>query len=90
MILSAVGVIFRTSMLDAPTNHVQGPRLNGSASTIGTAEQTQPQSHASRMQLTLLEEMQMRGILAPHNFLPKMAGTRLLHCMVELVSRIVE
>lgn len=89
-ILSAVGVIFRTSMLDVLPRNAQGPRLNGSASTIGTAEQAQPQNQASRVQLTLLEEMQMRGILAPHNFLPRQASAQLLHCMVELVTRIVE
>ncbi|KAG8870177.1 Ras GTPase activating protein ira2 [Serendipita sp. 405] len=87
-ILSSVGVIFRASMLDTASQNIQGSRLNGSASTIGTMEN--PTQIASRAQLVLLEEMQMRGILSPHSFLPRSAGARLLHCIRELILRIIE
>ncbi|KAG8833280.1 Ras GTPase activating protein ira2 [Serendipita sp. 399] len=87
-ILSSVGAIFRASMLDSASQHIQGSRLNGSASTLGTMDH--PNQIASRAQLVLLEEMQMRGILSPHSFLPRSAGARLLHCIRELTMRIIE
>jgi neurofibromin 1 len=87
-ILSAVGIIFRASIMEIPWQNISKSRLNGSASTIGTIDPTV--QGAGRIQLALLEEMQMRGMLSPHQFLPRTAGMRLLHCMVDLVGRIIE
>lgn len=88
-ILAAVGVIFRASMLDAVYQHMPSSRLNGSNSTLGTLE-TIGQQHAGRVHLALLEEMQMRGMLTLHHFPSKTGANQLLHCMVEMISRIIE
>lgn len=88
-ILSAVGEIFRASMLDFVYQHNPTSRtLNGSASTVGTFDPAHP--GAGRMQIQMLEEMGMRGVLAPHLFLSNAGGNRLLGCIVELVGRIIE
>lgn len=86
-ILHAVGIIFRTSMLDPVwSSHVT---MNGSASTLGGY--TDGTEHGpGRVHLLALEEMQMKGILMPHVLVPRSVGTKMLHWMVELVSRIIE
>jgi neurofibromin 1 len=88
-ILAAVGVIFRASMLDAVYQQIPSIRPNGSASTLGTLD-TIGQQHAGQVQLALLEEIQMRGMLTLHQFPKKSGANQLLHCMVEMVSRIIE
>jgi len=88
-ILSAVGEIFRASMLDFVYQHNPTSRtLNGSVSTVGTFDPSVV--GASRIQLQLLEEMGMRGVLAPHMFPSGVGGNRLLGCIVELLGRIIE
>lgn len=94
-ILASVGEIFRASMLDFAYQHPTSSRnLNGSASTVGTFERAglfEGVGHpVGRVQLTVLEEMGMRGILAPHLFLPSASSTRLLNCIIDLVGRIIE
>jgi hypothetical protein len=88
-ILGAVGVIFRASMLDAVNQQISSIRPNASASTLGTLD-TIGQQHAGRVQLAQLDEMQMRGMLTLHHFPNKPGTNTLLHCMVEIVSRIIE
>jgi hypothetical protein len=76
-------------MLDFVYQHNPTSRtLNGSASTLGTFDPST--LGASRIQLQILEEMGMRGVLAPHIFLSGAGGNRLLGCIVDLVGRIIE
>jgi len=86
-ILHGVGIIFRTSMLDPVwSSHVA---MNGSASTLGGY--TDGAEHGpGRVHLLALEEMQMKGILMPHVLVPRSVGSKMLHWLVELVSRIIE
>jgi hypothetical protein len=86
-ILHAVGIIFRTSMLDPVwSSHVA---MNGSASTLGGYGDG-VEHGPGRVQVLALEEMQMRGILMPHLLVPRSVGTKMLQWMVDLVSRIIE
>jgi hypothetical protein len=86
-ILRAVGIIFRTSMLDPIwTSHVG---MNGSASTLG-GYMDGVEHGPGRPHLLALEEMQMKGILIPHLVVPRSVSTKMLHWMVDLVSRIIE
>ncbi|CAG8766427.1 11488_t:CDS:2, partial [Acaulospora colombiana] len=89
-ILSSVGAIFRTSMGDGGYQTMPSTRMDASASTLGNLESSGNATQgAGQQQIMYLETLQMRGMLIPHHFTPRNTGTKILHCLIELISRII-
>ncbi|PVG03445.1 hypothetical protein CPB86DRAFT_723065 [Serendipita vermifera] len=90
-ILSSVGTIFRTSMGDGGYQTMPSTRMDASASTLGNLDSSGSATQgAGQQQIMYLETLQMRGMLTPHHFTPRTTGNKILHCLIELISRIIE
>jgi hypothetical protein len=66
-------------------------RVDASASTLGNLDSSGNATQgAGQQQIAYLEKLQMRGMLTPHHFPPRATGNKILHCLMELISRVIE
>jgi len=84
-ILHAVGIIFRTFTLHPVWVPDIGRKDSTSTLVVDEMEHGPGVAH-----LLALEEMQMKGILSPHLLTSRSLRTKMLHRVVDLVSRITK